>query len=247
MRGPNIEENGMTMRFKKFTLIELLVVIAIIAVLAAMLLPALGNARDMAKRSFCAGNQRQVATAILSYAGDCDSFVPYGGGFYWGGPKATPTTAWDNLFSSYVTVKTTDCPTLPVYYNHNNISTFIVCGDRTGWDTYTYYYMCVTIRRLGKYEYSDSLYPASASTRALTTDIQSGWDGSNNYLWINNYKYYGAHNSLGSNTSFEDGHVKWFVNPLQRYPISYDESLMIRPPYHVMHWCQGPYVAYRDL
>ncbi|MCC6682228.1 MAG: prepilin-type N-terminal cleavage/methylation domain-containing protein [Phycisphaeraceae bacterium] len=55
---------------KGFTLIELLVVISIIALLISILLPALRNAREVAKNVQCLSNVRSVATAMLSYEGD---------------------------------------------------------------------------------------------------------------------------------------------------------------------------------
>ncbi len=55
---------------KHFTLIELLIVIAVIAILAGLLLPALGRGKDLATQAFCTGNVRQIATAVLAYGSD---------------------------------------------------------------------------------------------------------------------------------------------------------------------------------
>ncbi len=59
-----------------FTLIELLVVIAIIAILAAMLLPALQGARERSRGSSCTGNLRQIAFAAISYGDMFDGWPP---------------------------------------------------------------------------------------------------------------------------------------------------------------------------
>lgn len=60
-----------------FTLIELLVVISIIAVLASMLLPAVGMVRSSSKKTVCQSNMRQMYTGIMTYTNDWDGTVMY--------------------------------------------------------------------------------------------------------------------------------------------------------------------------
>ncbi len=76
-----------------FTLIELLVVIAIIALLAAMLLPALTSAKDRGRRAVCISNLRQIGIATFNYAHDNSGGIPFG-------PKAPPFTSPANFYPS---------------------------------------------------------------------------------------------------------------------------------------------------
>ena len=66
-----------TSRRTAFTLIELLVVITILAVLAALLMPALSSAKDRSKTLQCANNQRQLAMGFEGYLNDRSGYYPY--------------------------------------------------------------------------------------------------------------------------------------------------------------------------
>src|ERR1700722_10605325 len=110
-RGVAAAPGGQSCAKEAFTLIELLVVIAIIAILAALLLPALAKSKDQAIRTECKSNLNQYSIAMHIYANENRDLLPQqvnDGGIYW---------AWDmpwneglNLLADGMIWRTFYCP-----------------------------------------------------------------------------------------------------------------------------------------
>ncbi|RYG61182.1 DUF1559 domain-containing protein [bacterium] len=92
---------------KAFTLIELLVVIAIIAILAAILFPVFGRARENARRSSCQSNLKQIGLGVMQYVQDYDEKYPKSRG---GGNQALPGTWFTDVQPYLKSKQIFQCP-----------------------------------------------------------------------------------------------------------------------------------------
>ncbi len=122
---------------KEFTLIELLVVIAIIAILAALLLPGLQKAKQVAKGISCLSNLKQIGLATLNYADDYDGYIP--------GRDYEGCNLWQNYTATAWTVNQANYPTsapqsggLLYLGNYIQSPTVFFCPGRISPDTYSW-------------------------------------------------------------------------------------------------------------
>ncbi len=146
-----------------FTLIELLVVVAIIAILAGMLLPAVGMVKEQARNSNCKSNLRQISSCMYAYMGDHESRFPTG----W--TTTTGYVSWDDLLSDYDGREMNDT-------TKNAIRLSIPGTNPLHLKSYRLY---VCPGETAKYPGDPNDTPAGEQTRFLRTyAMNRGWDGS---------------------------------------------------------------------
>ncbi len=184
-----------------FTLIELLVVIAIIAILAAIVLPALSRARENARRAVCTNHLKQIGIALEMYADDNDEFYPFcRGTIAWG---QNPPGWMEQLFPYINNKAVYRCPSYPkdisdYHYFLSARAAYIDAG----------YQQAATCRKRIRFP-SAFVLSGDCNYRFVEPDCDKDDYTQNCTGWQEDSTHWKPHHSGGLNILFADGHVSW--------------------------------------